>query len=79
MDIRKLVVGLAVGGAAVGAGFSMASAQTAPPPETPPSTEAPAPDDGNDGPRGRRNCDKDGDGRPDQGGTGAESSGFFET
>jgi hypothetical protein len=80
MDIRKLAVAMAIGGASLGAGFSLASAQTEAPSTTaPPSTEAPAqPDAERDG----RNCDKDGDGVPDnqQGeGSSATETGFFRS
>ena len=82
MDFRKMVVALAAAGAALGAGFSVASAQTEPPTTTPPTTDAPAapaPDEDRDG-HDRRNCDKDGDGRPDErpGGATAEDA-FFRT
>ena len=89
MDIRKLAVAMAIGGASLGAGFSLASAQEAPSTTTPPSTTSPnsgAPgqpdqDDGTAPERDRRNCDKDGDGVPDNEGsdTGATETGFFRT
>jgi len=84
MEIRKLVVAMAIAGASLGAGFGLANAQTDGPSTTaPPSTEAPAtPDDDRTAPdRDRRNCDKDGDGVPDNEGsdTGATETGFFRT
>jgi hypothetical protein len=84
MDIRKLAVAMAIGGASLGAGFSLASAQESPSTTTPPSTTAPnreAPDGNGTAPRDGRNCDKDGDGVPDNRGrdTGAAEAGFFRS
>jgi hypothetical protein len=88
MDIRKLAVAMAIGGASLGAGFSLASAQESPSTTTPPSTTSPdsgapaQPDgDGTAPERDGRNCDKDGDGVPDNQGsdTGASEAGFFQS
>lgn len=88
MDLKKMLVALVAGGAALGAGFTVASAQTEPPGTAPPTTKAPAPttpDSDHDRDHGSqphgRNCDKDGDGEPDErpDGATAEDAGFFRT
>ena len=82
MDLKKMAVGLAVAGASHGAGFSLAGAQTEPPTTTPPANEtpAPAPDADGDTRPDRRNCDKDGDGQPDNAPSGATAEdAFFRT